>query len=221
MIKVMPEVKRSRKRITLIFFIVLLSFILPFWFIILGIFIFRKTNVTTNIPENEAQEREVVTPDELLKDKFSFHNKKITLRGRVYKESVVCEKGNCPEEDPCCGCPEDRDLIISEPKSFLNFKTEGKLKLLSSDGISFCQREAFSCEYSCGDWEDGSIYNITGDFFAQAPPPGWKSSLSYYFQVESKELVKGFGFKDALTNFFSEIKDKLLSLKNTNSFVLP
>lgn len=217
----MPELKKSSKRITLIFFIVLFSFILPFWLIILGIFIFKKTNVINNIPEDEVQEKEVITPDELLKNKFSFHDKKITLRGRVYKESVVCEKGSCPKDDPCCGCPEDRNLIISEPKSFLNYRTEGKLELLGKGGIAFCRRESFSCEYDCGDWEDGSIYNVKGDFFAQAPPPGWRSSLNYYFRVESKELVKDFGFKDALTNFFLEIKDKLLSLKNTGSFVLP
>jgi len=217
----MPGMKKGGKRVTLIFFIVLFTFVLPFWLIILGIFIFKKTNLASNAPRGEIQEKEVISPDEVLKDKISFHNKRVTLKGRVYKESVVCEKGDCPLDDPCCGCPENRNLIISEPKSFLNYRTEGKLKLLDKGGIAFCKRESFNCEYDCGDWEDGSIYNVTGDFFAQAPPPGWKSSLNYYFQVESKELVKDFGFKDVLANLFLGIKDKLFNLKNTNSFVLP
>jgi hypothetical protein len=223
MMGVMPkEVKKHTKRSLLIFLAILFSFILPLALLITGIFIFRKTNlVIKRIPEEQIEREEGLTPSQILANKSKYSQQKIAIRGRVVPEPVVCERKECPLDDSCCGCPSERNLAVNNPGQVLSSQ-EGSLRLVEAQtGKAFCTRQAKSCDYLCGDWVKGAVYDVNGEFFAESPPPGWKLSLNYYFQVESKELVKRVGLGESFGNFVNEIKEKFKSFKTSGYYVLP
>lgn len=164
---------------------------------------------------------EVLIPSQILNNKSQYNKQRILVRGRVSEEPAVCEKKECPTSDPCCGCPSERDLLISDSEAILTSKTKGVLRLLGPNGKSLCQRRQGSCEYSCQDWVKGVIYDVSGTFFAEPPPPGWKLSLEYYFKVESKNLVKTTSLGESARNVFNDIKEMFKQLTTSGSYVLP
>lgn len=172
---------------------------------------------TTDLPPASP---EIVLPSELLEQKSFYSGKKITLRGRVFQDSVVCIRKECPEEDSCCGCPEERNILVVDPNSVLNQQIKEKLTLLDFQGKSLCQREKGSCRYNCGDWINGGIYDIYGEFWAEAPPPGWNKSLEFYFKVKEKNLLKTTSFEDKIKSLFNDIKDLIQKQKTSGYYIL-
>ncbi|MGB9911024.1 MAG: hypothetical protein ACPLKP_00215 [Microgenomates group bacterium] len=171
--------------------------------------------------EPQLPNQETVKPSEVLNKKSFYSGKKIILRGKVIQESVVCEKKECPNDDPCCGCPSERDLLIIDSDALLTSKTKEALKLLGKDSESFCQREKGSCRYLCSGWNSGALYDVYGEFWAEAPPPGWNKSLEYYFTVEGKNLVKTQNFGERVNVLIEEVKGIFKNLRTSGYYVLP
>lgn len=211
--------KGEVKKKLLLFFVVLISFIAPLTLVILGIVIFNKTNPVIKISIEKVKKEERLIPSQVLSNKAKYDQQEVVIRGRASPEPVVCERKECPTNDSCCGCPVERDLILADAGKVLTSQ-EGAMRLIEA-GKSLCQRRPYSCDYNCGDWVKGAIYDVSGKFFAESPPPGWKLSLNYYFQVESKNLVKKVSFKETFGNFISEMKNKIASFKTSGQYVLP
>jgi len=171
----------------------------------------------TLIPIDE----DTLKPSQLLSDKKNYANQDLVLRGRVVKEPVVCQKKECPETDPCCGCPEKRDLLIYDEETSLGGSTDGRLQLLTLENDSFCRRKIGSCDYQCGDWFEGGIYQIRGTFFYKKPPLGWAASWEYHFIVKEKKLLGKSDLGKNIANFGQELMDKLKSLSTSGGYVLP
>lgn len=147
-------------------------------------------------------------PDQVLNNKANYHLKRITLRGKVSVEPVVCEKKTCPVDDNCCGCPANRDLVM------------GGLKLLDSTGKQFCLRIKGGCKYDCRDWVKETIYDVSGQFYAEPPPSGWKMSLNHYFLVDGKTALGRLSFGNSLSNLFKEIKGWVENWRSSGAYVL-
>jgi len=212
--------KHKIKNRFLLFLAVVVAFVAPLTLLILGVFIFRQTNPVIKInPGEEIKTEERLIPSQVLSNKAKYHQQEVVIRGRASPEPVVCERKECPTNDSCCGCPVERDLILADAGKVLTSQ-EGAMRLIEA-GKSLCQRRQYSCDYDCGDWLRGAIYDVNGKFFAESPPPGWKLSLNYYFQVESKNLVKKVSLSETFNNFFSEIKNRLNNLKTSGQYVLP
>ena len=219
----MPKTLQNKRRSFLIPLIILFSFLLPLLFLILGVVVFRASNkfAQTLTEEEKIKTEERLTPSQVLKNKSQYRQEKIWLRGRVFLSPVVCEKKECPQ-DACCGCPNERDLVVYDAGTILKSSGEEKLNLKDVfTGKSFCQRKQGSCDYDCGDWYKGAVYDIYGQLFADSPPPGWQKSLNYYFEVEGKNLVKNVSFGESLGNLYNDLKEKFKSFKTSGQFVLP
>ncbi|PJC28349.1 hypothetical protein CO054_00560 [Candidatus Shapirobacteria bacterium CG_4_9_14_0_2_um_filter_39_11] len=223
----MPNLPEKKKKKISVSLILSLSISLGlFFFLIAFVIFFNLTNVRylqylrgekgeINPPEG------ALIPSQILNNKPKYTQQRIIVRGRVSPEPAVCEKKECPTNDPCCGCPSERDLLISDSEAVLTSKTKGVLRLLDPNGKSLCQRQKFSCEYSCQDWVKEAIYDVGGTFYAEPPPPGWKLSLEYYFKVESKNLVKTTSLGESARNVFNDIKEMFKQLTTSGSYVLP
>lgn len=218
----MAKLLKKRKISFLFFLTVLIAFISPLSLLILGIFIFNKTNPIMIIKTEEVtKNEEKLSPSQILANKSKYSQQEIVIRGRVNQEPVVCERKECPTNDICCGCPAGRDLILTDSGKILTSE-EGTLRLVENvTEKPLCQRIISSCEYHCSDWIRGAIYDVSGKFFADSPPPGWQMSLNYYFQINGKELVKRISFMESLRSFGGEIKNKITSFKTSGQFVLP
>lgn len=203
--------------------VVLLCFIIPSALLIVSVYVLNKVYLVKKRPpeETKVEIEERLAPSQVLNNKSKYSRKTITIRGKVSPEPVVCERKKCPPEDSCCGCDSERDLIVSDSGVSLTSKTKGRMKLLDEKGGSFCQRRQPSCEYDCRDWIEGAVYDVSGLFYAESPPPGWKLSLDYYFQVENKDLVKKAGFAESLGNLWREIKEIIKNLRSTGYYILP
>jgi hypothetical protein len=187
----------------------------------LTVFLFRKTLPEKKVVrEAKVEEEEALLPSKILNNRSQYSEKRVVLRARVLPEPVVCERKECPVTDPCCGCPPERDLIARDPGVVLSPKTGERLKLLDSDGHSFCERGQSDCQYRCPGWSENAIYKISGVFYAEPPPPGWKKSLNYYFQVESKELVSQVGVGEYLGNLAREIREWIEKIKTSGYYIL-
>ena len=215
----MPKLLKKGKIKFLSFLTLLVSLIIPLILVILGIVIFNKTNPVVKINLEKSKEEDRLTPSQVLSNKSKYDQQEIVIRGRVFPEQVVCDRKECPTNDSCCGCPVERDLILADANKVLTSQ-EGTLRLIGA-GKSFCQRRSHSCDYDCGDWLKGTTYDVNGRFYAESPPPGWKLSLNYYFQVKSKNLVKKASLNEALGNFISEVMNKIASFKTSGQYILP
>ncbi len=221
----MPEEdKKKKKRTALATLAIFFGFVLPVSVLIIGITIFRvndiglKPSSSENIQETSSEG--VLKPSELLSNRAKHAGKRVVVQGRVSREPAVCEKKECPSDNPCCGCPEERSLILNDSNVVLTSNSGGRLRLLDQEKKPFCFLPAGSCNYECSGWEEGAIYDVTGNFFTETPPPGWKISLEYYFLVENKSLVKSVGILDTIGNLFNEIKAQFYKLKTSGSYVL-
>jgi hypothetical protein len=219
----MPKEEKNRQKRFLMPLIILFSFLLPLLFLFLGIVIFRSSNkFSQTLNEGEKiKTEEKISPSQVLKDKRKYHNEKITLRGRASLSPVLCEKKECGN-DPCCGCPDQRDLILQDVGTIL--KSSGKEKLVLKDiftETSLCKRKALSCDYDCGDWTKGAIYDVSGVFYAEAPPSGWQKSLNYFFKLERKNLVRTINLGESFGNFLNDLGERFEKFRSSGQFVLP
>lgn len=217
------KAKKITKRRLFIFLAVFFGFVLPLVLIIAGVFIFRITGAPVKeIAEAErmkAEER--LTPSQILNDKFRHNKERLVVRGRVLTEPVVCERKECPGNDPCCGCPPQRNLVIVDAGTVMTSKTQGRLRLLGLAGEPLCQRRESSCDYQCLGWIEGAVYDVSGTFSAEPPPRGWRISLEYYFQVEDKSLVERTAIGQSVGNVFREIREMVKDLGTSGYYVLP
>ncbi|MBL7150601.1 hypothetical protein ISS86_01580 [Candidatus Microgenomates bacterium] len=185
-----------------------LFFIIPLILLITSVFIVRKVGqIREKISDEkiETETKKELIPSQILNNKSKYSQESITVRGKISPEAVVCERKECPAEDTCCGCPSVKNVVISDAGVVFTPKTKSRLKLLDTKGRPFCQREKSSCDYDCGDWISGAVYDVDGVFYAEPPPLGWRLSLDFYFQVKDKELIKKTGFKDLIGNVLEEI----------------
>jgi hypothetical protein len=206
--------------------IILLSLIITLASLIVVIWAVIKFNAACReILKNLKTPQEIspkgISPSEVLNQKSAYSGKKITLRGRVTEAPVVCQKKDCPPDDACCGCPWERNLILIDENGILTSQTKESLRLLDKEGRSFCQRQKGSCQYQCGDWRKGGIYEIYGEFWAESPPPGWGKSMDFYFRVEDKKLSKSLGFGSKINLLFQDVKNLFRNLKTSGEYVLP
>ncbi len=216
------KAKKISLKLLLRLIVAFLTFIIPLMLVVVTVYIFNQTRkIKKKVIEKKEVVEEQLTPSQILGNKAKYSQQKIVIRGRVKPEEAVCERRECPADDPCCGCPPEKDLIIYDADVVLTSKTGGRLRLLDSKGKSFCQRRQLKCDYHCQDWIGGAIYNVSGLFYAEPPPPGWKLSLDYYLQVESKELVKRVGFVELLGNLLREIKEMVARIKTSGYYILP
>ena len=162
-----------------------------------------------------------LSPSEVLNRKSSYSGKKITVRGRVVEIPVVCQRKECPPDDTCCGCPEERSIALIDEGNVLTLKSRERLELLGPEGEGFCRREKGSCQYNCGDWRKGAIYEVFGEFKAESPPPGWQKSLDFYFRVEEKRLVKSLSLGSKINLLIQNIKDLIKNFRKSGEYVLP
>ena len=220
----MFDLKKSKIKLGVL--LALIFFALTFLFLIAVVIYFNLTNAkyqqllkksggTVKVPEG------TLIPSQVLNNKAKYNRQGIVVRGKVFTEPVVCEKKECPASDSCCGCPTERGLSFFDPTAVLTQQAQGKLELLGVNKSRFCQRQPGNCDYHCQDWTLGAVYDVAGVFFSEAPPPGWKLSLDYYFQVESKNLVGTTPFTESATNLFNEIKDTIKNFRTSGSYVLP
>lgn len=216
------KIKKIKKRRFLVYLAVLIGFVLPLVLVIIGIVVFRITAPPLErIPEEKRVEIEgKLIPSQILLNKSKYHLKTITIRGKVGLAPVVCQQKDCPRDDPCCGCPSERNLVIDDPGRVLTREAKGQLRLLDSNGQPFCHRRQSSCEYDCLDWSKGTVYDVGGEFFASQPPPGWKLSLEYYFLVEDKVVVKRVTPGESAVNMLNEVKRKVQEFFGSGYYVL-
>jgi hypothetical protein len=192
----------------------------------LGLSIFIIYKIKSNLPkisqtEEAIKEENALSPSDVSENKTKYKDQIITLKGRVEKENAVCQKKECPENDPCCGCPDKINLYLYDSTSSLSQKTKTAFKLVGEKKEELCQRKPLSCSYECKGWQTGSVYNITGKFFAESPPPGLKISFDHYLEVYSKEFSKKPTLSEKIGNLINDIKQFINKTKNSGSFVLP
>lgn len=201
-----------------------LTVMIPLLALCFSLFIIYK--VKLNLPEKLTAEEEIIpenilTPSQILKDKLNYTKRTIVVRGRVQKEQAVCQKKECPKNDPCCGCPEEINLYLYDAGSNITQQTKSVFKLLDTNLLKLCQRKSLECEYDCGDWKNGAVYNITGIFFAERPPPGLNISFNHYFAVYDKEFAKTPGIGEKVQNIINDIKEFIGKTTTSGSYVLP
>lgn len=211
--------KRLNKKTLLIFLSILFILVIPSILIVLSADWLRKTWVRPEVAEEKIER---ISPSQILADKIKYRDQFLVIRGQIVPETAVCERKVCPENDPCCGCKNERDLIIADSGTTLMAQSPGRMRLLTSQKESVCHRKSNSCEYNCGDWRPGEIYEVRGIFRATPPPQGsgLKLYLDYYFEVQEKSLVKTLGIFERIGTFFNDIKNLVGSTKTSGYYIL-
>jgi hypothetical protein len=215
--------KEKRNQDILIGLVVLFTIVLPVLAVVVGIFLF-KTIPYEYLPFKEKMEvlrskvvvtpeSEVVKPSEVLADKKKYANRQLVVRGRVSEDQVVCERSSCPKDDSCCGCPLKKNLIVSDADLPFLSDQPRNLPLFSPEEESLCVREPGSCDYNCSGWQIGSVYDLEGTFFVEAPIAGSGIQIwDFYFSVEGKtqdSQAEGMSFFDRISGNLKEIIKQL------------
>ena len=172
--------------------------------------------------EEEELVAEYVSPSEILGDKAQYQDKFIIIQGRVTEEDLVCERKECPPDDPCCGCKHERDLVVSDSGTTVVSQSSGVLRLLGADKESFCQRVSNACHYDCGDWQSGEVYELRGTFRTTPPPPGSGLRIysDSYFEVQEKRLVRTLGIIDQVKSLLIDLKNIIQSTRTSGYYIL-
>lgn len=164
----------------------------------------------------------VFTPAELLSAKSTYQGKSVSVRAQVYQEPITCEKKTCAKEDKCCGCAAVRDLLAQDYR--ISVGKEGltdSLRLKNSSGLPLCQRAKNSCNYDCGDWKIGGIYDISGNFKMTSGPEGWNRPTGLYLTVYGKNLLQVMGFQDNIGRLIERFRLVIGSFGGSGTYVLP
>lgn len=215
----LSERRDVKKRRTLVILSILFLLVFPAVLVIFSALWLRQTWIRPEVTE-EVTER--LSPSQILNDKIKYEDQFLVLRGQVVTETAVCERKVCPEHDPCCGCENERDLIIADSGTSIVAQSPGRLRLLTSKKKPFCYRDENSCEYNCSGWRSGEIYEVKGIFRATPPPrgTGWKLYFDYYFEVQEKELVGTVGIIERVKALFNDIKKVVTGAKTGGYYIL-
>jgi len=218
------KTKRVDTKNILKLLIIFFTVILPILFLLFGVWLFYKTNIIREVPEEEMAELEpdVLRPSQVLENKYKYKGQKLTIWGKISQAPMVCERKECPKEDSCCGCKPERNIVISDPEAVVVKETVWRLRVLGPSGQAFCKRLPNSCQYECPDWEMGSIYELKGIFFAEPPPrgTGWRIYFDFYFEVEEKKLIRKPGIIDIPKRFFKGIQELIQGLGSSGYYIL-
>lgn len=211
--------KKFKKREILIVFSVLFILVIPAILIVTSATWLGRTWIR---PEVEEEVTEHVIPTEILANKIKYQDEFVVVRGRVLEEDVVCERIDCPSDDPCCGCKDERNLVITDVGSAIITQMPGKLVLSTPEEEAFCHRRKNSCEFECPDWRPGGIYEIKGIFRATPPPigSGLRIYFGYYLEVHEKKLVRGVGIIEKVTALFNSLKNIIASSRTSGYYIL-
>jgi len=173
-------------------------------------------------PGVEEEVIEHLKPSQILADKIKYRDQFVVIQGRVVTEDTVCEKKSCPPADPCCGCENERDLIISDSGESIITQKTGRLALLTPEKKPYCQRETNSCDYNCADWQLGQIYEVKGIFRATPPPQGsgLKIYLDYYFEVQEKKSIRNLGIIERTRALIDDIRGFISSTSTSGYYIL-
>lgn len=211
--------KSSRLWLALVAVVVLAAVMMPAYVLWISTSDFRRSASQRKIAGEIVEIPEgCLIPSQVLEDKAAYKNTRMTLAGRVEMTAVTCRRQECPTDDECCGCPQERDLILKDFDKELLKDTAWRMKLLDQDKNSFCRREAGSCDYVCDGWTEGDIYLVEGTFFADPPPPGsgWRIYEDVHFEVNRFSLLrKGSGW-DWPGRVVNALQELVGSLKKQN-----
>lgn len=199
-----------------------LGVLIPVLIVLASIFIFFPFEfVFPSLTDSQPLPASVLTPKTVLSAKSVYNGQLVTVRGKLNYDPVVCQKTQCSDQDKCCGCPDSRTISLSEPSGLSG--GSAAFPLVDSDNNPFCVRKEGSCEYDCQDWQEGLVYDITGTFYAQTPPPGWKISLDYYFIVSGKQVAVGSSgqLKNQVGGIMGHVKQLIKSFSTDGTYVLP
>ncbi|HUV43084.1 MAG TPA: hypothetical protein VMY36_04270 [Patescibacteria group bacterium] len=174
------------------------------------------------VVEEEELSAVYVSPSEISRDKAQYQDKFIVIQGRVTEGDMVCERKECPSDDPCCGCEHKRDLVVSNSGTTVISQSSGNLRLLGPSKESFCQRISNACRYDCGDWQPGEVYELRGTFRTTPPPPGSGLRIysDSYFEVQEKRLVRTLGIVDQVKSLFLDLKNIIQSTRTSGYYIL-
>lgn len=211
--------KKFKRREFLIVISILFILVIPAILIVVSATWLGRTWIGPEVVEEEVPEH--IIPTQILADKMKYKDQFLVVRGQVVGEDVVCERKICPQDDPCCGCKSERDLIIVDSGASLS-QSQGRLRLLSSEGKSFCQRKDKSCEYACPDWQVGGIYEVRGTFRAEPPPrgSGLKIYFGYHLEVQEKDLVRTLGFFERARALINDLRNFVASSRTSGYYIL-
>lgn len=170
----------------------------------------------------EEKEVESVNPSQILADKLKYKDQFLLVRAQVVMEDAVCEKKTCPQNDPCCGCKAERNLMVIDSGMSALRSLPGRLLLLTPDKKSLCQRKTNSCDYQCPGWQPGAIYEVKGTFRATPPPQGTALNIyfGYYLEAEESRLVGQLGLFEKGKSFFNDLKNLVASWKTSGYYIL-
>lgn len=199
--------KDSKKKKILIVLVVLFILIIPAFLVVLSATWLGRSWIKPEAAEEEKV-TEYLTPKQVLTEKIKYQNEFLTIRGELIMADMVCGRKECPE-DPCCGCENERDLLIVDTGTSIIGSQEGRMRLLDNEQNSFCQREKNSCQYQCPGWQVGEIYDVRGIFRAEPPPrgTGLKMYLDYYFEVHGSNSVGSLGLMEKLRTLFKDLRE--------------
>lgn len=157
---------------------------------------------------------------EVLANKAKYANQYLVIRGKVQPEPVVCERKICPKNDPCCGCKEKKNLIMSDAEASFLADEPGRLPIFNPGKEPFCTRSYGSCDYDCQDWKLGGLYEMKGTFFAEAPIAGSGVSLwEFYFEVENKAQVTEAKAISLPEKFIGNLKELVKKLRTLGYYI--
>lgn len=213
----------AKKRYLRIFGIVFLILLLIPIFVIAIIMENQKKALLEVERVSSADKGEkIFTPAELLNAKSAYQGKSISVRAQVYQEPITCEKKACAKEDKCCGCASARDLLAQDYR--ISAGKEGlaeSLRLKDTNGQPLCQRAKNSCNYDCGDWKIGGIYDISGNFKMTSGPAGWNHPTGLYLYVYGKNLLQVIGFQDKIGRLTERFSFVISSFNSEGTYILP
>ncbi len=222
--------KKKGNQDILIGLIVLFTIVLPVLAVVAGIFLF-ETIPYEHLPFKEKMEAlksrvvatpesEVVKPSEVLADKKKYANRQLVVRGRVSDDKVVCERLSCPKNDPCCGCPLKKNLIVSDADLPFLSDQPRNLPLFGPEEESLCVREPGNCDYNCPGWQIGSVYDLEGTFFAESPIAGSGIQIwDFYFSVEGKTQASQAEGASLFNQISGNLKEIIKQLRTSGYYV--
>lgn len=201
----------------------LLVVIFIFNAVILYIFFHNEQKkISTQSSQRTEMSNAVYLPSRIMKNQTDFIDKTVVVRGKIKREMLACT-GNCPANDPCCNCDTKRNLYLIDENSSLFQTDEMNLMVVDAEGNAICTRQEQSCQYQCSDFDDNSVYQISGKIAAQEAS---KNSLFakkfdyYYLIINKKEQVKKAGITSSLQKSFEDVKNALVGMFAARDIVL-
>lgn len=186
--------KERRRRKQLLLGIVLLLTFIPSALVLIGVSVYdytKRIKVPTVAPTPKIMALTGLNPSDILTDVLFYADKEVTIKGKVVYGEKSCTKKVCSDDDKCCGCSNNIDLVIRDTSVDL-LNQSGEIRIFGPGKASFCQKKTGSCDYDCDDWEVGSIYSLTANFIVVFPPRGIGLSrgyLEYYLEVKDKKKI--------------------------------